>query len=725
MMPENGLSRILAFRHHDPFTTLGLHPLAHGRSIARVLIPNAHRVWWQDESMEFERFPDSDLFQIELSADLCDAVNHPVIIWQDDFGVHRMVDPYSFEPMLSDFDLHLFAEGRHHHLYRVLGAHPYVVDGIPGTRFATWAPNAERVSVVGHFNHWDGRRHPMRSRGSSGVWELFLPEVTPGELYRFEIRGRDGGLHLKTDPYGQFFELRPGNASMVTAHSNHEWQDTPWMQHRQGWDWQHAPVSVYEVHAGSWRKHADGRYFNYRELAHELVEYVSRMGYTHIELLPVAEHPLDASWGYQSTGYFAPTSRFGVPDDFRYFVDFCHKNGIGVILDWVPAHFPRDAHGLARFDGTPLYEHEDPRLGEHRDWGTLIFNYGRNEVRNFLIASAVYWLEEFHIDGLRVDAVASMLYLDYSREAGDWLPNRYGGNENLEAIDFLRELNEVVHQRFPGAVVMAEESTAWPQVTRPTWSGGLGFSIKWNMGWMHDILLYFSKDPVHRPFHHDQLTFSMLYAFTENFILPFSHDEVVHGKGHMLQKMPGDEWQRFANLRALYTFMFTHPGKKLLFMGCDMAQGAEWYHGEQLPWHLLDYAYHRGIQQLVSDLNHLYRSHKALHDLDFSHEGFSWIDCHDAGQSVVSFMRKSEEGACVLVVLNLTPVPRHHYRIGLPLSGQWREILNSDATCYGGSDLGNDLIASEDIPWMGQATSASFTLPPLAAIVLEPCGQAA
>ena len=724
MTTGSDLPRILAFRHHDPFSVMGLHLLETGRHVARALIPGAQKVWWQDTTRPMQRLPGTDLFQIEMTAESCCDIRHPWIIWQDDDGLHQMIDPYTFDPQIPDFDLHLFAEGRHHHLYRVLGAHQHEVDGIRGTRFATWAPNAERVSVVGHFNRWDGRCFPMRSRGGSGVWELFIPGIEPGELYRFEIRSSaDGGIHLKTDPYGQHFELRPDTASIVTGSSVHHWQDEGWMQQRQGWDWQHAPVSVYEVHAGSWRLHEDGSYYNYRHMAHELVEYVSSMGYTHIELLPVAEHPLDASWGYQTTGYFAPTSRFGTPDDFRYFVDYCHQHGIGVILDWVPAHFPKDAHGLARFDGTPLYEHEDPRLGEHRDWGTLIYNYGRNEVRNFLMASAVFWLEEFHIDGLRVDAVASMLYLDYSREAGEWLPNRYGGNENLEAIDFLRELNAVVHQRFPGAVVMAEESTAWPQVTRPGWSGGLGFSIKWNMGWMHDILLYFSRDPVHRPFHHNQLTFSMLYAFTENFILPFSHDEVVHGKGHMLQKMPGDEWQRFANLRALYTFMFTHPGKKLLFMGSDMAQGTEWNHAGTLPWYLLDYPHHQGIQKLVADLNRIYRDVPALHALDFDQAGFAWVDCQDAGQSVVSFLRKADNGDCLLVIMNLTPVPRHRYRIGLPLSGPWKEIFNSDATCYGGSNLGNAMLLAEDIPYMGQVCSAEFLLPPLAGIVLQPCGD--
>ena len=592
------------------------------------------------------------------------------------------------------------------------------MDGIDGILFATWAPNAERVSVVGDFNEWDGRRHPMRIRGGSGVWELFIPEMPAGTLYKFEIRNRQyGTVLLKTDPYGQRFELRPNTASIAVPKNTYVWHDEEWLEARKNNAWLHTPLSIYEVHLNSWRRDNEGGFLSYRELAEQLVDYAKANYFTHIELLPITEHPLDASWGYQTTGYFAPTSRFGTPDDFRFFVDYCHGHGIGVILDWVPAHFPKDAHGLANFDGTPLYEHEDPRLGEHRDWGTLIYNYGRNEVKNFLIASAMFWLEEFHLDGLRVDAVASMLYLDYSRNPGEWVPNKYGGNENLEAIAFLRELNTVTHQQQPGTLIMAEESTAWPQVTRPTWTGGLGFSMKWNMGWMHDTLQYMSKDPIHRHYHHDQLTFGLLYAFTENFVLPFSHDEVVHGKGSMLSKMPGDEWRRFANLRVLYTLMFTYPGKKLLFMGCEFAQGSEWNHAQALDWYVLDFPLHQGVQKLVADLNRLYRETPCLHGLDFDPKGFEWVDCHDAPQSVLSYLRRyGDEFA--LVVLNLTPVPRPNYRIGVPESGTYVEIFNSDSEYYGGSNTGNAVLESEDKEWMGRPYSLNMVLPPLGGVVL-------
>ena len=562
-----------------------------------------------------------------------------------------------------------------------------MVDGIPGVLFAVWAPNAERVSVVGDFNHWDGRCHPMRVRGGSGVWELFVPDLEPGALYKYEIRNRhSGAVVLKIDPYGQAFEQRPHTASIVTPEATYRWQDQDWLQRRRDHDWQHAPMSIYEVHLGSWQRGPEGEFLNYRELAERLVPYVAELGFTHIELLPVTEHPYDPSWGYQTTGYYAPTSRFGDPDDFRYFVDYCHQHGIGVFLDWVPAHFPKDAHGLARFDGTPLYEHEDPRRGEHLDWSTLIFNYGRNEVKNFLLSSAMYWLEEFHLDGLRVDAVASMLYLDYSRT--DWIPNQYGGRENLEAIDFLRELNIVVHEALPGVLMMAEESTSWPAVSRPVHDGGLGFDLKWNMGWMNDTLDYIAHEPMHRHYHHDQLTFSMMYAFTENFLLPLSHDEVVHGKQSMLHKMPGDEWQKFANLRVLYTYMFTHPGKKLLFMGTEFGQGMEWNSAQTLDWYVLDYPLHRGVSRLVADLNRLYCNSPALYHYEFDWQGFEWIDCHDADQSIVSFMRKSEDGYLVVIV-NFTPVPRYNYRIGVPHTGRYREIFNSDSAYYGGSNVGN------------------------------------
>ncbi len=591
------------------------------------------------------------------------------------------------------------------------------MNGIEGTLFATWAPNAQRVSVVGNFNQWDGRCHPMRVRGNSGVWELFLPGLESGEPYKFEIKSRDADpIVLKSDPFGRQFEVRPNTASIIVGPDSYQWRDQKWTQRKQEIDWLHSPLSIYEVHLGSWRKDENGGFLNFRELAHQLVEYISETGFTHIELLPISEHPLDTSWGYQTTGYFAPTSRHGSADDFRYFVDYCHLHGIGVLLDWVPAHFPKDSHGLAQFDGSALYEHDDPKLGEHKDWGTNIYNYGRNEVKNFLLANALFWLEEFHIDGLRVDAVASMLYLDYSLESNEWVPNMYGGNENLEAVDFLRELNTITHDRHPGTLIIAEESTAWPQVSRPTWTGGLSFSMKWNMGWMHDTLSYLSKNPVHRHYHQDQLTFGMLYAFTENFVLPFSHDEVVHGKRSMINKMPGDEWQRFANLRLLYTYMFTFPGKKLLFMGCEFAQGEEWNADKALDWYVLDYPLHQGVKTLVSDLNHLYIDQKPLHRFDFDPQGFEWIDCNDAAKSILSYIRKSDDET-IVVVLNFTPVPRHDYRIGVPKPGSYKEIINSDSAYYGGSNLGNSQVEAESIPWMGHPYSISLTLPPLAGIV--------
>ena len=717
-LPE-GLRLLLEARHHDPFAVLGRHP-EDAAEIFRAVLPQAESARIGASGPSMERVTGTDLFECRVPHGN-GIPEHYSIFWEDKVGrPGSHVDPYTFAPQIADFDLYLFGEGKHRHIYRVLGSHVQTVDGVDGVLFATWAPNAERVSVVGDFNGWDGRVHPMRSRGNSGVWELFIPGLGADLFYKFEIRNRQQGtVLLKTDPYGQRFELRPGTATIVTAPDAFAWQDGEWLEQRGHREWLQEPMTVYEVHLGSWRRDAEGNFLDYRTLAMQLVEYIKPLGFTHIELLPITEHPFDGSWGYQTTGYFAPTSRYGSPEDFRWFVDYCHQNGVGVILDWVPAHFPKDAHGLAWFDGTPLYEHEDPRLGEHRDWGTLIYNYGRNEVRNFLVGSAVYWLEEFHLDGLRVDAVASMLYLDYSREAGDWIPNKYGGNENLEAIAFLRELNTVTHQQCPGTLVMAEESTAWPQVTRPTWTGGLGFTLKWNMGWMHDTLEYFSKDPIHRHYHHDQLTFGLLYAFTENFVLPFSHDEVVHGKGSLLARMPGDEWQRFANLRLLYSFMLTYPGKKLLFMGCEFGQGGEWNAAGELDWPALDHPQHQGVSKALADLNRLYIETPALHRKDFDHEGFEWIDCHDAPQSVLSYLRK-EGDEFVVVIFNFTPVPRHDYRIGVPTTGVYSEVFNSDSTYYGGSNVGNPPLETEDKPWMGRPCSISLTIPPLAAIVLKP-----
>ncbi len=713
----DGLLRIQQARHHDPFEVLGRHQDG-DQALVRAWLPYATEVWLEEAGEPLQRLGDSGFFEWRGAAER--VPERYRLRWIDDAGIEwTNWDPYCFPPQIGDFDLHLFGEGRHLHAHRFLGAHRVEVDGVRGVRFGVWAPNAERVSVVGDWNRWDGRCHPLRVRGGSGVWELFVPGLGDHEYYKFELRNRaHGSIHLKADPYARRYEVRPGTASMVTRPSEYAWSDEAWMQARRGGDWLHAPMSAYEVHLGSWQRDEAGQFLNYRALAHRLVDYVKPLGFTHIELLPVTEHPLDASWGYQSTGYFAPTSRFGDPDDFRYFVDHCHRNGIGVILDWVPAHFPRDDFALARFDGTPLYEHEDPRRGEHRDWGTYIYNYGRNEVRNFLLASAVFWLEDMHIDGLRVDAVASMLYLDYSRDPGDWIPNEFGGRENLEAIDFLRHLNEVTHTEQPGTLVIAEESTAWPQVTRPVDAGGLGFSMKWNMGWMHDTLVYMSKDPVHRKFHHKELTFGLLYAFTENFVLPFSHDEVVHGKGSMLDKMPGDAWQRFANLRLLYTYMYAYPGKKLLFMGNEFGQYAEWDFDRSLDWHLLDEFRHRGLQQLVRDLNHLHRNQPALHHHDFESAGFAWLDCDDADNSLLSFMRLAPD-QILLATFNFTPVPRPGFRLGVPAPGSYRLLLNSDSEYYAGSNLHVDGVhQSEDVPWMGQPCSIVLDLPPLAGLFL-------
>ncbi len=715
---DTDLSKIMQARHHDPFSVLGRQKYR-SQNLIRVFLPHAETVHIGLEGPAMERIPDTDFFEYIYPAGQEPEPRY-LLVWQDKDGVeHRQVDPYSFGPVLSEYDRHLFGEGKHWHIYQKLGAHLITIDQIPGTYFAVWAPNAQRVSVIGDFNRWDGRVHPMRNLGSSGIWEIFIPGIETGALYKFEIVNRENGhLLVKTDPYGRQFEFRPQTAAIVCAEDNYDWQDAAWMRRRRQQNWLHEPMSIYEVHIGSWRRDARGNFLSYRELAEQMIPYVKELGFTHIELLPITEHPLDISWGYQTTGYFAPTSRFGTPDDFRYFVDQCHQNGIGVFLDWVPAHFPKDSFALARFDGTPLYEHEDPRKGEHRDWGTLIYNYSRNEVKNFLLASAFFWLEEYHLDGLRVDAVASMLYLDYSRSAHDWVPNIYGGNENLEAIDFIRQLNEITHQHHPGAVVMAEESTSWPQVTRPTWTGGLGFSMKWNMGWMHDVLEYMQHQPIHRPYHHDQLTFGLLYAFSENFILPFSHDEVVHGKQNMLNKMPGDEWQRFANLRLLYTFMFSYPGKKLLFMGCEFGQGVEWNVNRALDWYVLDYPHHKGLQTLVRDINQLYITNPELHYFDFHHQGFEWIDCHDVQQSIISYRRRAENRE-MIIILNFTPVPRKHYRIGVPNLGVYHEIFNSDSAYYDGGNIGNVQAVAQEQPWMNLPYSITVTLPPLAGIILK------
>jgi 1,4-alpha-glucan branching enzyme len=647
------------------------------------------------------------------------------IRFRTEYGeVQENYDAYAFPYLLTEFDLYLMGEGRHYDAYEKLGTHLKTVDGVKGVHFAVWAPNARRVSVVGDFNRWDGRVNPMRFRGSSGIWELFLPELGEGTVYKFEIVGRnDVVLPLKADPFAFSAELRPNNGSVVARIDKHHWRDSDWMIQRIHKNWLESPISVYEVHLGSWRRVPEqgSRWLSYRELADQLIPYVKDLGYTHIELLPIMEHPYDGSWGYQTLGYFAATSRFGSPTDFMEFVDRCHQAGIGVLLDWTPAHFPRDAHGLAFFDGTHLYEHDDPRQGTHPDWGTLVYNYGRNEVQNYLISNALFWLDKYHIDGLRVDAVASMLYLDYSRKPGEWIPNKYGGRENLDAIDFFKRLNEVANQRFPGILTIAEESTAWPSVSRPTYLGGLGFSLKWNMGWMNDTLTYFSKDSIYRRYEHNKLTFSLLYAFSENFMLPFSHDEVVHGKNSLLHKMPGDMWQQFANLRLLFAYQYAHPGKKLLFMGQEFGQRREWSEAGSLDWHLLEYESHRGVQRLVQDLNKLFASEPSLHQVDFDWQGFEWLDANDSDNSVFSFIRRGKNpDDMLIIVLNATPVVRYGYRIGVPRPGHYEEVFNSDALIYGGSNVGNlgGMNAGEHA-WMGRRYSLSLTLPPLAAVFLK------
>jgi 1,4-alpha-glucan branching enzyme len=711
--------------HGDPFAVLGMHATGDGALVVRTFQPRVKAVCVVDPRTgrtvgRLSRSHDAGFFEGTL-----DRRKRPFayrLRLESPDGNREVEDPYRFGPVLGADDIYLLGEGNLLELYNVLGAHPRTIDGVTGVAFAVWAPNARRVSVVGDFNDWDGRVHPMRCRIERGVWELFVPGVEAGMHYKFDLLGPNGArLPLKADPMAARTELPPGTASVVWDAAVYPWSDDAWMRTRATVNDRRSPMAIYEAHLGSWRRGDDNRYLSYRELADQLVPYVRDMGFTHIELLPVMEHPFDGSWGYQPLGLFAPTSRFGSPADFQDFVDRCHREGLGVVLDWVPGHFPSDPHGLASFDGTALYEHSDPRLGRHVDWDTLIYNYGRTEVANFLIASGLVWLDRYHADGLRVDAVASMLYLDYSRQPNEWLPNKYGGNENLEAIAFLKRLNEQSYGRHDGVATIAEESTAWPMVSRPVHLGGLGFGYKWNMGWMHDTLEYMSHDPVHRRYHHDKLTFGLLYAFSENFVLPLSHDEVVHGKGSLLGKMPGDRWQRFANLRAYYGFMYGHPGKKLLFMGGEFGQEREWNHDRALDWHLLDEAPHAGLQNLVRDLNRLYRSEPALHRNDCEAEGFQWIDATDVEQSVVSFLRRGDAGdEPVVVVCNFTPVVRHGYRVGVPEAGWYREMLNTDAADYGGSGVGNQGgLSSEMVPRHGLGHSLVLTLPPLATVMLR------
>jgi len=718
------IDAIAAGRHGDPFAVLGMHQAEDGSVSVRVFWPGAASCNVVDaktgkQAASLELIHPEGVFAGPVPRRK-KPFPYRLDLWDGRNGHWQAEDPYRFPPILGELDIHLLREGNHRRLYERLGAHPTAIDGVAGVAFAVWAPNATRVSVVGEFNQWDGRRHPMRKRIEAGVWELFVPGVADGADYKYELLGPDGRLQpLKADPLEFRHQLRPETASRVAGLARHDWRDGAWMAERRARQATDAPVSIYEVHLGSWRRKNGVEFLTWDELGDTLIPYATGMGFTHLELLPISEFPFDGSWGYQPIGLYAPTSRFGPPEGFARLVDRCHVAGLGVIIDWVPAHFPTDVHGLARFDGTALYEHEDPRLGFHRDWNTLIYNFGRTEVRNFLVANALYWMDRFHVDALRVDAVASMLYLDYSRNAGEWLPNVFGGRENLEAVAFIRELNTLTFGEHPGSTTFAEESTAWPQVSRPVDGGGLGFGYKWNMGWMHDTLEYMHHEPVHRKFHHHQMTFGIHYGFTENFVLPISHDEVVHGKGSLLHKMPGDRWQQFANLRAYFGFMWTHPGKKLLFMGCEFAQADEWNYSRSLDWHLLDDPPHRGVQDLVRDLNRLYRELPALHVKDCDPAGFEWIDGGNADDSVLAFVRYGNEGdAPVLAVCNFTPVVRGGFRVGVPREGRWAERLNTDAGVYGGSDVGNPGgLVAEPVPWNGQPHSVTLRLPPLATAV--------
>ncbi len=725
---ENSLAKIINFEHYDPFEVLGYHEISiNGEKSGSIsaFIPAAKGIsvieiqTGRETPMELIH-PDGFYIYINLSGP--EFFPYELKIIYDNGYTQITRDPYSFLPVISEYDRHLFNEGSHQEAYEKLGAHIINIDGVNGVHFAVWAPNARAASVIGDFNGWDTRRHQMRVLGQSGIWEIFIPGISEGDIYKFAIKTKDGSVFFKADPFAYYSELRPKTGSIVWNIGKFEWSDRDWLVKRDSGRNLDKPMTIYELHLGSWMRVPDenNRSLTYREAAVKITEYIKKMNYTHIELMPVAEHPFDGSWGYQITGYFAPTSRFGTPEDFMYFIDYLHQNEIGVLIDWVPGHFPKDAHGLCWFDGTALYEHYDDRKGEQRDWGTKIFNFGRNEVRNFLISNALFWLGKYHIDGFRVDAVASMLYLDYSRKEGEWIPNQYGGRENLEAIDFIKKMNELVYNRFPGAMTIAEESTAFGGVSRPTYVGGLGFEFKWNMGWMHDSLVYFSKEPVYRKYHQGTLTFSMIYAFSENFILVLSHDEVVHGKASLLSKMPGDIWQKFANLRLLYTYMFTHPGKKMLFMGQEFGQWDEWNADKSLDWHLTAYEPHYRLQKLVSDLNFLYRNEPALYEIDFEPGGFEWIDFYDSDNSIISFIRRAKDGKFIVAALNFTPVLRNNYKIGAIAKGFYREIFNSDSVKYGGSDNGNNPgITSSDEPWNGKPFSLEITLPPLAGVVFK------
>ena len=726
----NSLNSIIDGVSADPASVLGPHNIhVDGKSAVAVrgYFPGFDQAWLLDErnsaTRPMRRIHPSGLYEGLMPQLDSTPPQYRFRLSTSSGKTIEMQDPYAVPSMISDFDRHLFNAGQHWKIYEKLGAHVRDVEGHSGVNFAVWAPNAQSVQLIGDFNHWDGRSHCMQKQIPSGIWELFIPQIGVGQKYKYRVRMLDGQVVDKTDPYGFFAELPPRTASIVQSLDDYKWNDKQWLERRKNENQLEKPMSIYEVHLGSWRKCDKGvhGWMNYREIAHQLVQYCKEMGFTHLELMPVSEHPFTGSWGYQTVGYFSATSRYGTPEDFMYFVDHCHQNGLGVIIDWVPAHFPKDAHGLRQFDGSALYEHADPRQGEHPDWGTMIFNFGRNEVRNFLISNALFWLDKYHIDGLRVDAVASMLYLDYSRKQGEWLPNVYGGRENLEAIHLLREFNIQAHTHHPGVLTIAEESTAWPGVSRPTEFGGLGFSLKWNMGWMNDTLRYMRNDPIHRQYHHNELTFSLIYAFTENFTLPLSHDEVVHGKGALIAQMAGDLWQKFANLRLLYSSMWTHPGKKLLFMGCELAQWHEWNYDNAIQWDLLDWDTHRGMQRLVADLNHLVQREPALYERDFTSDGFEWIDCMSAQDSVLGYIRKAKDPNDFLVVCsNFTPVVRT-YRVGVPKGGFYKELFNSDSVHYAGTNVGNfpGVMADMAIPHHGRPASMEMNLPPLATVVFK------